>query len=129
MYMPRSYHIGIARFAAGANAKWIDNLLSVHRLPGVQSARQGIARKISAHGIHCIALVRQLSQDLGVSVDTGVSIAPRLLSVGADKPVRVTEHLELRLDREAFESAIDRRIEEGVESIVPARRGRPRIKR
>jgi hypothetical protein len=124
IFMARSYHIDIARFAADADRKWVDNLLSAFAIPGVQSARRGVARRISTSGIQHIALVRRLSHDLGVSVDTGVSLAHRLLR-SEDTGCSVAAQLELRLDRRAFEREIESRIELAVESIVPARRGRP----
>jgi hypothetical protein len=125
--MARSYHVDIARFAAGAGVKWIDNLLSVHSLSGVESARRGVARRISTHAVYQIALVHRLNHDVGVSVDTAVSIAHRLLSGNANH-VGFPGHLELRFDRAAFQHEIDLRIAEAVESIVPARRGRPRAR-
>jgi hypothetical protein len=51
-------------------------------------------------------------------------MAERLLGSDADE-VGLVPGLELRLDRRVFEREIDARIQEAVESIVPARRGRP----
>ena len=126
--MARTYHVDIARFASASDAKWIDNLLSAHTISGVESARRGVARKISVHGIYEIALIHRLNRDLGVSVDTAVSLAHRLLS-GNTTHVSLPGHLELRFDRHAFQREIDRKIGDAVESIVPAQRGRPRIRR
>jgi hypothetical protein len=123
--MARTYHIDIARFAADAPLKWVDNLLTAHPLKGVESGRRGVARRISVAAIYHIALVHQLNHDLGVSVDTAVSIAHRLLS-GTVNHLEISGHLELRFDRFTFQHEIDRRIADAVEAIVPARRGRPR---
>lgn len=122
--MARSYHVDIAVFACGADTRWVDNLLSSYRIPGVESARRGVARRMSAHAIYRIAAVRQLSHGLGVSVDRAVDLAERLFA-GEDARVSVSEHLEMHFDRPPFERAIDQRIAVAVESIVPARRGRP----
>lgn len=123
--MARSYHVDIARFAADTDAKWVDNLLTAHAIPGVESARRGVARRISTSAIYHIALVRRLSQNLGVSVDRGVTLARELLLSTADE-VAILGYVALRFDRHAFEREIDGRIADAVESIVPARRGRPR---
>jgi hypothetical protein len=125
--MARSYHVDIARFAADADQKWVDNLLSHFVIPGVEAARQGVARRIAPHGVYSIALIRRLTRDLGVSTERALALADRLLSSHPGE-VRVSADLELRIDREAFERAIDERIAEAVESIVPAPRGRPRLR-
>jgi hypothetical protein len=122
--MGRLYHIDIAVFAAGADTRWVDNLISAHRIPGVESSRRGVSRRMSTHAIYQIAIVRQLSQGLGISVDTAVALAGRLLGAD-DGRIPVPEHLEVRLARQDFEREIDQRIAIAVESIVPARRGRP----
>ena len=123
--MARSYHVDIARFAADANEKWVDNLLSHFTIPGVEAARQGVPRRISAHGVYCIALVRRLTRDLGVSTEKAVVLADHLLTAQHDH-VTVTPAVELRINRRGFQQEIDARVAEAVESIVPARRGRPR---
>ena len=122
--MGRMYHIDIAVFAAEADTRWVDNLVSAHRIPGVESSRRGVARRMSTHAIYHIAIVRQLSQGFGASVDTAVDLASRLLGAD-DSRISIPGHLEVRVDRQNFERAIDERIAVAVESIVPVRRGRP----
>ena len=122
--MARFYHVDIARFAAGADTKWVDNLLSKFSVPGVEGARQGLARRISADGIYHIALIRALNRDLGISVPQAVPLAARLLSA-EDGRVLLGDELQLQLDGIRFRAALDASIAEGVESLAPARRGRP----
>jgi hypothetical protein len=122
--LARHYHVDIARFAAGAESKWVDNLLSKFEVPGVEGARQGLSRRISADGIYHIALIRVLNRDMGISVPQAVLLATRLLST-EDGAVSLTEELELRLDVPRFRATLDTLIAEGVESLAPARRGRP----
>jgi len=123
--MSRYYHIEIARYAADVDLKWVDNLLSHHRVPGVQSGRQGVARKISLDGIYHIAVVCRLNRRLGVPASTAVVIASRLLASHSDR-ASVAVALELHIDRRALEQEIDRRVTEAVEASAPPRRGRPR---
>ena len=123
--MARSYHVDIARFAADADQKWVDNLLSHFTVPGVEGARQGVARRISIRGVYCLALVRQFTRDLGVPAEKAIVLANLLLTAESEQ-VRLSPALELRIDRRSFQQHIDARIAEAVESIVPARRGRPR---
>lgn len=122
--MARHYHVDIARFAASADAKWVDNLLSHFDIPGVERARQGLSRRISPDGIYHIALIRVLSRDLGLSAATAVSLAARLLSSGEAR-LTLADGLDLQLDLGRFRRVVDAAIEEGVESLAPARRGRP----
>ena len=121
--MARSYHVEIASFAAGADQKWVDNLLSRFGVPGVDSSKQGLSRRISDVGVYHIALIRELTAELEVSTARAVTLAGQLLAVpGA---VRLTEDIEMVFDRPSFERRIDARVAEAVESIAPARRGRP----
>jgi hypothetical protein len=121
--MARSYHVEIARFAADADQKWVDNLLSRFDVPGVDSSKQGLSRRISDLGIYYIALVRALTAELEVSTARAVALAGQLLT--APGGVLVAEDIELVFDRASFERRIDERVAEAVESIAPARRGRP----
>jgi hypothetical protein len=121
----RHYHVDVARFATGADHKWVDNLLSHFDVPGVEGARQGLARRISVDGVYHIALIRALSRDLGMSVASAVSLAGLLLSERGDARIEVTTGMVLALDRGSFTRRIDLAIAEAVESVAPARRGRP----
>jgi hypothetical protein len=122
--LARFYHLDIARFAANADLKWVDNLLSHFDVPGVERSRQGMARRISIDGIYHIVLVRLLNRELGVSVSAAVSLAAQLLDTEAGT-VPMGRGLDLELDVGRFCREVDSAIAEGVESLEPARRGRP----
>lgn len=120
----RIYHVDIARHAADSDRKWIDNLLSHFEIPGVERTQRGSARRISAVGIYQIALARKLVFELNTTVKAAVELSRALLQSDT-RILPVFVGLSLTFDRPAFEAAIDARIAEAVESIVPARRGRP----
>jgi hypothetical protein len=122
--MARHYHVDIAAYVADADRKWVDNLLSHFDVPGVDAAKQGVARRISASGVHHIALTRRLVTDLAISIDRATTLAQALLRTDASH-VALSEVLSLHIDRDRFRRETDRRLSEAVESIVPARRGRP----
>ena len=124
----RFYHVDIARFAANTDQKWMDNLLSHFDIPGVFGGRQGVPRRIAAEGIYHIALVRRLHRALGLSVSDAVSLARTLLSTDAGQ-FSLGDQLTLHFDFAGFRRSIDAAIADGVESVVPARRGRPRVSR
>jgi hypothetical protein len=124
----RSYHVDIAQHAAGADQKWVDNLLSHFDIPGTDGGRQGVARRLSLQGIRHVALVRLLTRELGLSSDTAVSLSGRLLTTDATH-VGFSSGLSLHLDRRTFEAHVDAAVAIAVESVAPARRGRPPLRR
>ena len=75
-------------------------------------------------GIYHIALIRALSRDLGMSMPAAVPLAERMLSTDGGE-VTVGEWLALRLDQRTFQRDLDHAIADAVESVAPARRGRP----
>jgi hypothetical protein len=123
--MAKLYHVDIARHAAKADHKWVDNLLSHFDVPGVQSSHQGSPRRISVDGIQHIALIRLLSIELNLSVAASVSLATRLLASPSSELV-FESGLKLSLDSERFRQGVHFLIADGVESVTPAPRGRPR---
>ncbi len=125
--MARHYHVDIAAYVADADRKWVDNLLPHSDVPGVDAAKQGVARPIRASGVHHIALIRQLTLALSLSTDQAVSLATDLLRTDSHE-VELTKILSIHIDRGRFRREIDARLADAVESIVPARRGRPPAK-
>lgn len=122
--MPASYHIDIAGYAADADRKWVDNLLSHFEVPGVEQGRRGSARRVTQVGLYHIALVRVIARELGAPLKTSVVLATTLMH--AESPeLSVIGTLALRFDRDRFQREVDARVSEAVEAIVPARRGRP----
>lgn len=123
--MSRSYHVDVARHAADAEARWVDNLLARFAIPGIDSGGQGTSRRISSVGIYHIALVARLVRALGIALEPASALAARLMAATPGDPVFVIGELELRFDRAAFVASVDARIAEAVESVVPPKRGRP----
>ena len=122
--MPASYHIDIAGYAANADRKWVDNLLSHFEIPGVEQGRRGSARRVTQVGLYHIALVRVIARELGAPLKTSVMLATTLMQ--AESPeLTLIGTLALRFDRGRFQREVDARVAEAVEAIVPARRGRP----
>ena len=122
--MARGYHVDVATVAADADGKWVDNLLSRFEITGVEGGRQGVARRLSLLAICRVALVRQLTRELGLSAAAAVSLAERLFETDTIH-VDLGPNLELRFDRRAFERDIERATLDAAESLAPARRGRP----
>jgi len=122
--LPRAYHIDLAQHVAGADARWVDNLISRFSLPGVETAGRGAARRLTAIGIQHVALIRSLTVDLGLALTAAVALARTLLST-SDDDWSAGPWVSLEFRRTEFVRHIDALIADGVESITPVRRGRP----
>ena len=76
--LARSYDVAAAALTLDVPLKWVDNLLSRHRIPGVEQSRQGVTRRLSQHAITSIALVWILCEELGLPVGKAVHLAVRM---------------------------------------------------
>jgi hypothetical protein len=123
--MSRNYHVDIAAFAADTDRKWVDNLLSHFDVPGVESQKQGVARRLSIEAVQTVVLVRALVDDTGLATDRALATATRLLDAENGRLVGDSGWLTVHIDRAAFDAEIDRRVAAAVEAVVPKRRGRP----
>ena len=123
--MARTYHTDVIAFAARADAKWIDNLLSKFAIPGIVGGRQGVSRTASVDAVYRVALIHLLNRDAGIPVALAVATTASLLSSEGDAVSLGAEFLRLELDGSAFRAAIDQRLTEASEALAPARRGRP----
>ena len=122
-YLP-IYHVGVVAVATSVDDKWLDNLLARFSLPGVDRSGQGVARRISAVGLRHILLVQRLTRELTVPMSRAVDLAIRALT-SSDGVVPLGSGLELRVDIAKLSKEAEDLLAEAVESIVPARRGRP----
>jgi hypothetical protein len=127
--MARTYHGDIAAVAADCDRKWVDNLLSHFTVVGVESGRQGVARRLSIDAIRTVVLVRALACDTGLSVDHALTTANSLLASSDGRVANDTPWIALQLDRAAFHAEVDRRVAAAVEAVVPRKRGRPASRR
>ena len=80
----RAYNAKTVAFAVGATPKWLDNLLSRHRLPGVTQSRQGVERQISDEGLLAIELTRLLVWEFGIPLPQSAAIVRTVLRTRPD---------------------------------------------
>lgn len=123
--MARSYDAAVAALTLEVPYKWIDNLLSRHRIPGVEQATQGTTRRLSPAAIVRIRVVRILSEELGVPVSRAVTLAERMADSRGGITFGDGEGI-LQLDLDSTERWIARRLGDAVESAPRRTRGRPR---
>jgi hypothetical protein len=121
--MPRGYTVATAALALGMPVKWVDNVLSHNRVPGIRQERQGIARRLSIEGLLGLALTAVLTHELGLSTAKALAVA----EVIAKNRGRFLagQGLTIEVDLAAFQASLLERLESAVEITPIPRRGRP----
>ncbi|MEX2179682.1 MAG: hypothetical protein WD801_13280, partial [Gemmatimonadaceae bacterium] len=111
----------------GAPHKWIDNLLSHHRIPGVSGGRQGVDRRITQDGLLAVEVTRMLATELGLPVHRAVALAAVAIETRSEHAMRVetVSGVVLELPVQAIEARLRERLIEAAESVARPRRGRP----
>jgi hypothetical protein len=104
------------------NIKWVDNVLSHFAISGVQQSRQGIARRISADGVLELALIRRLSQTLGMPLETAVARSKVLAETGE---FQLGGGSSVQMNRAQEWAELEDRLEYAVEAAPLPKRGRP----
>lgn len=120
----RLYSVAVAALAIQVPLKWLDNAISQNTLPEIESARRGVARRISHSALLLLALARELHLGLGLSVRDAIDIAREMLARDGESeawrgPVRIS------CDRATLERTLDERLRAVLESAPTPRRGRP----
>lgn len=123
--MARSYDVAAAAFIADAPTKWVDNLLSRHRIVGVEQHRQGVTRRVSFDGVVVIAAVWILVRELELSVAAAVALAHRLTTAEDGRLTYGEGTLTVAVDRESLRAFVHTRLADAVEGAPRRRRGRP----
>ena len=121
--MPRAYTVATASLVLGMPAKWVDNLLSHHKVPGVHQERQGIARRLSIEGLRILSLTVLLIDELGLSATKALVIADGIIRNGGQ--FLGPKGLSVEIGLAAFEARLIERLESAVEIAPLPRRGRP----
>ena len=130
----RGYSVATAALALDVDAKWLDNLLSQHRVPGVAQARQGVQRRIQPEALYLIATAHGLNHDFQVPVATALRLAHELWakpeSGTGDGSGRFSRgDLAVSVNREEMRTRLDASLAEAVEIAPRPRRGRPPSRR
>jgi hypothetical protein len=122
--MARAYTIATAALALGTSVKWLDNVISHNRVPGVAQKRQGISRRLTVEGMLLLALAALLIQELGLPTSKAITLAENL----ARNEGRYSAQqglLNLGLDLTTFRLRLLERLENAVEIAPVPKRGRP----
>ena len=124
--MAISYDVQSVALTIGTTAKWLDNLLSHHSLPGVSGGRQGIQRQITPDGLLAIEMTRMLASDLGIPLRRAAMLSTRAIEQRANGDLRVITDagITLALPLVAIQARLQERLILAAESVVPRARGR-----
>ena len=121
--MPRAYTVATAALALGMPVKWIDNVLSHNRVPGIRQERQGIARHLSVEGLLVLALTALLTRELGLPTSKAIIVGHGIV-VGKGRYL-AGNSLTVEIDLPAFQARLLEKLESAVEIAPVPRRGRP----
>lgn len=122
----RAYTVTTVAVALDVPAKWVDNLLSRHTLPGVTRSRQGVPRRLTEEAVIVLELVLRLTEELAIPSPRAVTIAASL--VKGSRPLArhaAGEASELVVDIDSIAREVNRRLADAVEFAPVPVRGRP----
>jgi len=121
--MPRAYTIATAALALGIPPKWLDNVLSHYKVPGVAQEKQGVARRISVEGLLLLAATLLLTRELGLATAKAIELATTVIA--SDGAVEFRGGMRIELDLGNLRTGILSQLERAVEVAPLPRRGRP----
>lgn len=121
--MPRAYTVATAALALGMPTKWVDNVLSHNRVPGIRQERQGIARRLSIEGLLVLGLTSLLIHELGLPTAKAIVVAEGIAK-GSGRYL-AGEGLVIQIDIATFQTSLLEKLERAVEIAPVPRRGRP----
>ena len=125
----RAYTVAATAVTLGVTRKWVDNVLSHHRVDGVHQARQGILRRVTPTGLLNLEIALGLGRALGIPIARALDISNDLMVArGGEIQLSGPPSITLRVDVDTMERALSARLEHALEMTPIPRRGRPRSK-
>ena len=125
----RAYTVAATAVTLGVTRKWVDNVLSHHRVDGVHQARQGILRRVTPTGLLNLEIALGLGRALGIPIARALDISNDLMVArGGEIQLSGPSSITLRVDVDTMERALNARLEHALEMTPIPRRGRPRSK-
>jgi len=125
----RAYTVAATAVTLGVTRKWVDNVLSHHRVAGVHQARQGILRRVTPAGLLNLEIALSLGRTLNVPIARALDISNDLMAArGGEIQLAGPPSITLRMDVDTVERTLNARLERALEMTPVPRRGRPRYK-
>ena len=124
--MARAYTVAAVAVTLRVSHKWLDNVLSHHRVDGVVQGTQGVSRRLTPSAIVLLELAVRITHAIGSSIGRALSLAGEIVQKG---PGTVTldlgGSLQLSVDVDEITKEVQSRMAEAVEVTPIRRRGRP----
>ena len=124
----RGYTVAASAVTLRVSAKWLDNVLSHHSVPGVHRTRQGVQRLLPPSALIQLEIALILTRTLGTPLGVAIPVAARIHQAGGTISIPGPPPLSITLDLPTLVSRLDRRLADAVESAPSPKRGRPRAK-
>jgi hypothetical protein len=121
--LARAYTIATVALALDVEKKWLDNVLTHYRIPGISRERQGISRRLSSEATFILAVAINLTDAFGVPISHSTSLAKSLID-GRGSYVSPTG-FSITFDFSSFEASVHDRLAAAVEIAPVPARGRP----
>ncbi len=122
----RAYTVAASAFSLGVNTKWLDNVLSHHRVEGVFQRKQGISRRLTPAALLTLEIAARLGRAFAIPLGPALEIATRLIHA-REKGIEAPDMPSLRIiaDVDVVAAELNARLERAVEMSPTPRRGRP----
>src|SRR6185436_3522071 len=112
----RAYTVAATAVTLGVSRKWVDNVLSHHRVNGVHQARQGILRRVTPSGLLNLEIALGLGRVLGIPIARALDISNDLMAArGGEIQLSGPPLITLRVDVDTMERALNARLEHALE--------------
>ena len=118
----RAYTVATAAVTLRMPAKWIDNVLSHHSIPGVARSRQGVSRRLTPQAVLNLEIAIRLLNSLSLPVARALELAKIVRETGE---IAAGKGVTLRLDIAAIQAELAERLAHAVEIAPVPKRGRP----
>ena len=120
----RGYTVRAVAVTLGVPVKWVDNVLSHHRISGVSGGRQGVARRLSTQAVLNLEIALRLINAFGLPLPKALELAARLVGIRSGK-LTLADQISLLADVDMIEGQVIDSLAQAVEIAPSPRRGRP----
>ena len=121
-----AYTVAATAVTLGMPVKWVDNVLSHHRISGVSQGRQGVSRRLAPQAVLTLDLALRISGALRVPISRALELSERLLHLQSDiAAVDLGQGVSLSIDLGEVRRDLLERLAHAVEVAPSPRRGRP----
>jgi hypothetical protein len=126
--LARAYTVAAVAVTLKVSRKWLDNVLSHHRIPGVVQGTQGVSRRLTPQAIVLLELAVGMTNALGSPMGRALSLAGALVQKGGGTAtLDLGSSLQVSVDLERMTQELYARLAEAVEVTPVRRRGRPPV--